>query len=64
MMIETKLGLIDEDKLVYKEGVSVDDENERSTYQEWYLDGELVKRNAHVTLKKWPVASGALGSFN
>ena len=55
---------VDESTLVFKSGVSIDDENERSTFEEWYLDGVLVKRNAHVTLKKWPEGCEAVaGSF-
>ena len=28
--------------------------NETVTWEEWHLEGVLVKRNAHVRLMKWP----------
>jgi hypothetical protein len=37
----------------------VDNENEMTTWVEYWLDGELVHRSAHVTLKKMPVFAGA-----
>ena len=53
-LIETSKGMVEESRLEFKSGVSIDNDDERATFEEWYLDGELVKRNAHVTLKKWP----------
>jgi hypothetical protein len=49
--------MIDEALLEYSEGV-LDDENERTVWREWRLDGKIVKRGAHVTLKKSVVAEG------
>jgi hypothetical protein len=37
----------------------VDNENEFTTWTEYWLDGELVHRSAHVTLKKMPGYAGA-----
>lgn len=35
---------------------AVDDDNEHTTWQEWrHADGELVKREAQIQLKRWPV---------
>lgn len=55
MLINTTKGLVDESLLEKTEGVSVDDENERATFVEYRLDGELVHRSAAVILKKMPV---------
>lgn len=38
---------------------AVDNENEYSTWVEYYLDGELVHRSAHVTLKRMPAFASA-----
>lgn len=58
MLIETKLGFLDESILEKKE-TRREDDNEIATAQEWYLNGELVKRDAQVQLKKWPEGMGA-----
>jgi len=52
-MIETSRGMLDEACLVKTEG-GFENDDEHTTWEEWRLDGELVKRNAHVRLKKWP----------
>ena len=44
---------MDESLLEKKEG-SIDNDNEYTTWVEYWLDGELVHRSAHVTLKKMP----------
>jgi hypothetical protein len=44
---------MDDSLLEKKEGV-VDDENEYTTWVEYWLNDELVHRSAHVTLKKSP----------
>jgi len=51
MLITTTKGLMDEALLVKKTG-EIDNEDERTTWTEYRLDGELVHRSAHVTLKK------------
>jgi len=53
MIITTTKGEMDDSLLVKKEG-TVDDENEYTTWVEYYLNDELVHRSAHVTLKKSP----------
>lgn len=63
MLVTTTKGEIDESLLEKREG-SVDDENEYTTWVEYWLDGELVHRSAHVTLKKMPTfAGGEAASF-
>jgi hypothetical protein len=44
---------MDDSLLEKKEGV-VDNEDEYTTWVEYWLDNELVHRSAHVTLKKMP----------
>ena len=62
-MITTTKGLMDESLLEKREG-AVDNENEYTTWVEYWLDGELVHRSAHVTLKKPAVFSKtAVGGF-
>lgn len=61
--ILTTKGLLDEAVLVKTEGM-LDNDNEHTTWQEWRLDGELVKRDVQVRLKKPAVfADGAVSSF-
>jgi hypothetical protein len=50
-MINTTHGMMDESLLTKKEG-SVNNDNEHTTWIEYYLGDELVHRSAHVTLKK------------
>jgi len=52
-LITTTHGEMDDSLLVKKEG-SIDNENEYTTWVEYYLGEELVHRSAHVTLKKSP----------
>lgn len=42
---------IEEDLLSYSTGL-IDDENEYTVWEEWRLDGKIVKRGVHVHLKK------------
>ena len=57
-MITTTKGDMDESLLEKKEGY-VDNENEYTTWVEYWLDGELVHRSVHVQLKKAPTFAGA-----
>ena len=57
----TTHGPMDEALLEKREGVFEDD-NERTTWVEYWLGGELVHRSAHVTLKKWPEGLGAIAA--
>lgn len=62
-MIFTTKGMLDEDTLVKTDG-GIDNDNECTTWQEWRLDGEIVKRDLQVRLKKPAVfADGVASSF-
>ena len=56
-LITTTKGDMDESLLVKQEG-TVDNDNELTTWVEYWLEGELVHRSAHVTLKKMPPIGG------
>ena len=53
MKVNTIYGEMDDSLLVKKEG-SLDNDIEFTTWTEYWLDGELVHRSAHVTLKTSP----------
>ena len=57
-LITTTKGEMDESLLEMRSG-EVDNENEFTTWTEYWLDGELIHRSAHVTLKKMPGYAGA-----
>ena len=57
-LVNTTKGEMDETLLEKREG-TVDNDNELTTWVEYLLDGELVHRSAHVTLKKMPGFAGA-----
>ena len=61
-LVTTTKGEMDESLLEKKEG-SVDNDNEYTTWVEYWLDGELVHRSVHVQLKKSVVLSGSTASF-
>ena len=62
-MVTTIYGDMDESLLEKKEGVFEDD-NEYTTWVEYWKDAELVHRSVHVTLKKAPAfAGGELTNF-
>jgi len=56
--ITTTKGMMDESLLEKKEG-AVDNENEYTTWVEYWHEGELVHRSVHVQLKKMPSFVGA-----
>ncbi len=58
MLVKTIHGEMDERDLRKVEGV-IDNDNERTTWVEYWRGEELVHRSAHVTLKKWPEGMGA-----
>jgi len=58
LIVTTTKGEMDDSLLEHRSG-TVDDENEFTTWTEYWLDGELVHRSAHVTLKKMPGFAGA-----
>jgi hypothetical protein len=43
-----------EDFLLNRKAGVVDNENEYTTWVEYWLEDELVHRSAHITLKKMP----------
>jgi hypothetical protein len=62
MLVTTTKGDMDDSLLEKREG-TVDNENELTTWVEYWLEGELVHRSAHVTLKKMPSVGGEAASF-
>ena len=57
-LITTTKGEMDESLLEKKEGF-VDNDDEYTTWVEYWLEGELVHRSVHVQLKKAPTFAGA-----
>lgn len=57
-LVKTTKGELDESLLEKKTGL-VDNDNEYTTWVEYWLDGELVHRSVHVQLKKMPTFIGA-----
>jgi hypothetical protein len=53
MLVNTIHGEMDDSLLEKKEG-SIDNDVESTTWVEYWLDGVLVHRSAHVTLKTSP----------
>jgi hypothetical protein len=62
MLVTTTKGDMDDSLLEKREG-NVDNDNEYTTWVEYWLDGELVHRSAHVTLKKAPTFGGDVASL-
>jgi hypothetical protein len=63
MIVTTTKGDMDDSLLNKKEG-TIDNDNENTTWVEYYLNGELVHRSAHVSLKKPLVSISEVGGFN
>ena len=61
-MITTTKGDMDESLLEKKEG-SIDNDLEYTTWTEYWLDGEMVHRSAHVTLKTSPFSDLVAAAF-
>ena len=53
MIVTTTKGDMDESLLEKREG-SIDNDIEFTTWTEYWLEGELVHRSAHVSLKTMP----------
>jgi hypothetical protein len=53
-----------DDSLLEKKEGSVDNDNEYTTWVEYWLNGELVHRSAHVQLKKAVMFSAEAASFS
>jgi len=58
LIVTTTKGDMDDSLLEHRTG-EVDNDNEFTTWTEYWLEGELVHRSVHVTLKKMPVFAGA-----
>ena len=61
-MVTTTKGDMDDFLLEKREG-SVDNDIEMTTWVEYWLDGEMVHRSAHVTLKKPANFGGETAAF-
>ncbi len=61
-MITTTKGDMDESLLEKREG-SLDNDNETTTWVEYWLEGELVHRSAHVALKQAPIIAAEAASL-
>jgi len=53
LIVTTTKGDMDDSLLEHRAG-EIENDNELTTWVEYWLDGELVHRSAHVTLKKIP----------
>ena len=63
MIVTTTKGDMDTSLLENRTG-TVENDNEATTWTEYWLDGELVHRSVHVTLKKMPsFVGGETASF-
>ena len=62
MLVTTTHGEMDDSLLNKKEGVFEDD-NEKTTWVEYWLDESLVHRSVHVTLKEPPAVVGETQEF-
>jgi hypothetical protein len=62
VIVEGQPGQMDDSQLEKRVGI-VDDERERTTWTEYWLNGTLVHRSAHVTLKKWPEGLEGIGGL-
>jgi len=57
LIVTTTKGDMDDSLLEHRTG-TIDNENELTVWDEYWLDGELVHRSAHVTLKQSPSFAG------
>ena len=62
MIVTTTKGDMDDSLLEKREG-SVNNDNESTTWVEYWLAEELVHRSAHVRLKKPTISISEAGSF-
>jgi len=62
MLVITTKGEMDDSLLEKREG-NVDNDNETTTWVEYWLDEELVHRSAHVRLKKTVTLTSSVASF-
>lgn len=52
-----------DDSLLEKREGTFEDDNELTTWTEYWKDSALVHRSVHVTLKKMPPVGGETGTF-
>jgi len=62
LIVTTTKGDMDDSLLEKREG-TVDNDNVLTNWVEYWLEGELVHRSAHVTLKKMPPIGGEAASI-
>lgn len=62
MEIFTTKGMIEETLLIKTEGHN-ENENEIQSWQEWHLDGELVKRDVQLHLKRGMFSEAAAATL-
>ena len=62
MIVTTTKGEMDDSLLEQRTG-EFEDDNEYTTWTEYWLDGELVHRSAHVTLKRALPIGGEITNF-
>jgi len=62
LIVTTTKGDMDDSLLEKREG-TVDNENELTAWVEYWLEGELVHRSVHVTLKNMPSIGGETASI-
>ena len=62
MIVTTTKGDMDDSLLEKQEG-TFEDDNELTTWVEYWLEGELIHRSAHVTLKRSLPIGGEVGTF-
>lgn len=61
MLVNTTKGEMDDSLLEKKEGM-LDNDNETTTWVEYWLEGELVHRSVHMTLKKFTVTGESVAA--
>lgn len=62
MLITTTHGDMDDSLLIRRDG-EINNDNERTTWVEYYLGDELVHRSVHVRLKRNVTAEAIAASF-
>ena len=62
MIVTTTKGDMDDSLLEKREG-TFEDDNELTTWVEYWLESELVHRSAHVTIKRSLPIGGEVGTF-
>ena len=62
MLVHTTKGLIERDLLEIKD-VFTEEDNARIHATEWFLDGELVRRDCNVSILRGLEVNGAQSSF-